>query len=118
SPPGSLLLSLLLFLLVRPPHQPTPILFPYTTLFRSTEASRRRHRSVCSRAVTSVAARCPDRIAPFMVPDVSSAVSVPAQCTRPTGSCRNRPKVVHVFGATAGFGPPGAQVSLPQEKSV
>lgn len=37
---------------------------------------------------TSFAALCPDRIAPFILPEYSSIVSLPAQCIRPTGSRR------------------------------
>ena len=68
-------------------------------------------------AATSAAARCPERTAPSRKPVHSSAVSVPAQCSGPTGSRSSGPNSVHDPGGTAAVGPPGAKVSAPQQWS-
>src|ERR1051325_7650517 len=56
------------------------------------------HYGADSAAMTSPAARTPDRIAPSMPPCVIVAVSVPAQCSRSTGARNAGPKAVSTPG--------------------
>jgi hypothetical protein len=51
-----------------------------------------------SRPATSDAARSPERTAPSMYPLNTSEVSLPAQCSRPTGARSAAPKSLHTPG--------------------